>query len=260
MKKYYFHTILLIIAQQVMAGPKIIPPLAQTELGKNKFAEVSQLSATRDIRGLMKILPELELLWQEDPLGYLQSVSNTVLALSTSTDPNAAKSVNAALPRILEKRCPADAKLASFYFGIKSNIIGYSGRCMKASEKEKLLLINADFLSEIRSKRIPNYRNQYVEHTSREILDAAGMKQGHDFSEEAQNEALTKAIQHNKENEEMDRLQKTISTLDKGIVDSLIACAPAVSLPKVDKQKFYQELAKRATLTTEEQKKLETNQ
>lgn len=59
---------LMITVGQAMAGPKVNPPMAQSEEGKHKFDEVTQLSATGDVRSLMKALPELEPLWKEDPL------------------------------------------------------------------------------------------------------------------------------------------------------------------------------------------------
>lgn len=45
----------MITAGQAMAGPKVIPSMAQSEEGKRKFDEVAQLSATGDIRSLITL-------------------------------------------------------------------------------------------------------------------------------------------------------------------------------------------------------------
>lgn len=99
----------MITAGQVMAEPKVIPSIARSEEGRRKFDEVTQLSATVNVRSLMKTLPELELLWKEDPLGYLQTMEGNVIVVVTSPDPDAgkAKAILTAFYHMLEKSCPA---------------------------------------------------------------------------------------------------------------------------------------------------------
>ncbi len=250
---------LFITISQAIAAQKVITPYAETEMGKRKYWEVLDLSNAKNFLGLTRTLPELELLWKEDPKGYLHAISIAVLALVDSPDPDTTAAVLKTISRVQEKKCPDDAEVASFYFSAKSTIIGYSGRYPKVRENQQHFLLNADLLKEVRSQRIPNYRNRGVENPADEILNAAGVAKVEALPTEGQKVAVAKAVAQNKKNQKMDRLQETLSLLDKNLAYSLTAYAPKVGLPKDKKIEFFRQLGKRADFTAEEQQKLQAS-
>lgn len=258
MKTKNIFLIFTIMIHQAIAGSKEPQPLAQSDEGKRMFAVVTEMSSANDIRGLVKTLPEIELLWKKDPVGYLHAMEVNVLALIGSPDPAAANAVLAAFSKVADKKCPADTEVASFYFGIKSNIIGYSGRCVALVANRKHLLMNADFLSEIRVKQIIGYRNKAIDNPGHEILVAARVHKVADLPTEIQKEAVAKAIIQNEEDKKTDRLQKTLLSLGENLSDSLIESSRRLNMPKLEKQEFIRELANRANLTVEEQDMLKS--
>ena len=118
-------------------------------------------------------------------------------------------------------------------------------------------LMVADFLTEIRSRKIKDYRNQFAEKTNVQLLRSAGITETNIPLTDTQKKSILRVKIEDKEKEEMDRLQKSIITLEKGIIDSLVVSVPSVNLPKEKKVKFYREIIERAKLTIEEQHKLE---
>ena len=236
-----------------------MPSYAESEAGKIKYAEVLELSNTGDIQGLMRTLPELELLWNEDPKGYMHTLSINLLPLVNSKEPAVIKVALSALPRVIEKKCPSETERASFYFSLKNEIIGEYLRIETIRSSSDYYLMVADFLTEIRSRKIKGYRNQFVEKTSSQMLHSAGVPENGSALTEEQKKLVLKATVEDKEKDEIDRLQKSILTLERGIIDTLVACAPSVNLPKEKKTEFYRELAKRANLTAPEKFDLESS-
>lgn len=241
-----------------MGGPKVIPSYAETEAGKKKYAQLLSLSDAGDVQGLVRTLPELELLWNDDPKGYLHAMSTNLQPLVKSKDPAVLKSALAALPRVIEKKCPPETERALFYFSAKYGIMGLYLEIETVRSDPNYYLSIADFLTEMRSRKIPNYRNQFEEKTADELLRDAGIISNNKALTEAQKLALSKENSKQKELDDMDRLQNTIRTLEKGIIDSLIACAPSASLENANKTNFYNNLSTRAQLTEDEKNRLES--
>lgn len=90
-----------------------------------------------------------------------------------------------------------------------------------------------------------------------QLLRSAGITETNIPLTDTQKKSILRVKIEDKEKEEMDRLQKSIITLEKGIIDSLVVSVPSVNLPKEKKVKFYREIIERAKLTIEEQHKLE---
>jgi hypothetical protein len=245
------------ITQSALGGPLVIPPLAETNEGKDKYAEVTKFTAKGDIPSLIKSLPQIEMLWKEDPKGYFHAMATSIRHLVRSKDSEAVKAAIAAFPGIIEKKCPVDADLALYYFSLKNEIMGCYLDIASFKESGDYYLAIADFLNEIRSKRIPDYQKKSKNLKTSEILEAAGVKRDQVILPELRKEIISKAVKDNQENEYMDRLQDAILTLERGIIDSLIVCAPSVKLENDKKRSFFIELANRAKLTAEEKKRLE---
>jgi hypothetical protein len=259
MKKNYLFILLIIIESQVIAGETTYHSMVKKDESKHVIAAMSQKAAAQDIHGLIDALPELELLWKQEPLAYLEAVKVSVQALITSSDPEAIKAALDLFPSIINKTCPPDTEAASIYFSLKYNIIRNCFNLIEVRENQQRFLVSADFLSEVRSQRIPDYRSRVIQHPGREILKAAKVYDVDDLPTEAHKEAYIKAIAQNKEEQNMQSLQHILSSMDRTFTDTLIESGQRLPLPKAEKQEFHRELAKRAKLTAEEQKKLEAN-
>ncbi len=260
MKKLNLIMMLSIISYQAIAGPKEIPPLARSEEGQRVYAEVSKLAAANDIHGLIQKLPELEPLWKDDPIGYLHAMSINLQPLFLSKDKEAIEAATAVFPRIVEKKCPAQAGLALYCFSLKSGLIGSYAHLTEFRTSPAYYMIWADFLEELHSRRIPDYQNRRVERTTWDIMKEVGVARQSDKPTEAQKDAIQKIIDQNKENDNMDRLQESIPLKNKNIVNWLIYNAPSVNLPEAEKLRFYDELSKRANFTAEERQRLKTDE
>ena len=134
---------------QVRGGPKVIPSYAESEAGNLKYMEVLELSNTGNIQGLMRTLPELELLWNEDPKGYLHVLAINLFPLVNSKEPAVINAALAALPLVVEKKCPPGAERASFYFSLKNEIMGEYLRVETIRSSTDYYLMVANFLTEI---------------------------------------------------------------------------------------------------------------
>jgi|GEM_PF-2220798 len=259
MKTKCILAILMINVFSVFGAPRVIPPIAESEAGKSKYEEVRRFAEAKDMQGLIRTLPELEVLWKDDPKGYLHAMSVNLWTLTRSKDPSAIKATLAALPLVVEKKCPPVTGDALFYVSAKDSMLSTYLNIDSMRANAEYYLIIADFLTEIRSKKIQDYRNQRVEITLDELLKRAGITNRKSPRTKEQVEALARIQAELKEHDDMDRLQLSIRTLELNITNSLIACAPNVDLPTAKKLEFFQELANRTKMTSEERKRLESS-
>ena len=96
----------MITVFSVFGAPRVIPPDAESEAGKSKYEEVRRFAEAKDMQGLIRTLPELEVLWKDDPKEYLHAMSVNLWTLTRSKDPRAIKATLAALPLVVEKNAP----------------------------------------------------------------------------------------------------------------------------------------------------------
>lgn len=247
MKRNIFSILLMLTVTQVMA---------QTDTGKRAVDAMTQKASAGDIRGLIDSLPNLENLWKEDPVAYLEAVRINVRALIASGNPDAKNSALSAFPNLIAKTCPAATATATIYIRIKYTTIGnYFNFNEVRAGKERLLMV-ANFLGEVRSLRIPGYQNQGTNLPGREILEKAGVREVADLPTQAQKDAVAAAVKKNEEDMKMNELQTALFSADSGLTSMLIAYGKGFSVKDPANREFYQELAKRAKLTEEEIKTL----
>ena len=254
--KYTFFFLALMISQAI-AGGKEPQMLARSDEGKRIFAEVTEMSSSNNTSRLVKTLPEINKLWDSDPLGYLQAMEISIHALATSADPNALSAANEAASNVFEKKRPADYETASNYFVIKKNIIKQIEHCVKPSDSKRVFLITADLLGEVRSQRIPNFQSEVIQHPGRKILEDAVVRKIEDLPTVTQKEEAIDAIRKNEDNQKLQSLQQVLSSLDRTLTHALVGKANRLPILEVEKQEFIRELVSRAKLTKEEQNKLE---
>ncbi len=247
-KNYYLFILLLALGSEAMA---------QKEENKYLIDKMTQMSSTRNIRGLIDALPKLETLWDQDPVAYLESVKINVHALTSqaASDPDAVKAVITAFSHVSKKKCPSSTESSIIYFQSKYNIIGDCFKLRHIRENQEPFLMAADFLSEVRSRRILGYRSKVIQHPGREILEAAKVHEVADLPTEAQKEAVANAVMKNKDEEKMQSLQSILDSIDRTFTKTLIVSGK--KMPKTKKEEFYRVLSNRAKLTKEEQENLE---
>jgi hypothetical protein len=249
MKSNILSVLLMFSVNQVMA---------QSDSGKRALDAVTQKASAEDIRGLIASLPNLESLWKENPVAYLEAVKVDVQALIKSGNPDAKNAALSALPNLIAKTCPKDTATAASYIRIKSTTIeNYFNYNEVRADKERLLMI-ANFLGEVRSLRIPDYQNGGGPHPALMILYNAEVREAADLPTEALKKAYADAVKKDKEDVIMNDLQGFLSSADYGLTSSLIIYGKEFSVKDPANRQFYQELAKRAKLTEEEIKTLNT--
>jgi hypothetical protein len=249
MKTNIFSVLLMFSVNQVMA---------QSDSGKRALDAVTQKASAGDIRGLIDSLPNLEPLWNEDPVAYMEAVKVDVQALIKSGNPDAKNAALSALPKLIAKTCPKDTATAASYIWFKYTTLGsYFNFNEVRADKERLLMI-AKFLGEVRSLRIPGYQNGGGPHPALMILYNANVRGAADLPTEALKKAYADAVQKDKEDVKMNALQSALSSADYGLTSSLIIYGKFFSVKDPANRQFYQELAKYAKLTEEEIKTLNT--
>lgn len=249
MKSNIFNVLLMLSVSQGMA---------QNDTGKRAVDAVTQKASAGDIRGLIASLPNLEPLWKEDPVAYLEAVKVDVQALIKSGNPEAKNAALSALPNLIGKTCPADTAAAAAYVRLKFTTIGnYFNFNEVRADKERLLMI-ATFLGEVRSLRIPGYQNGGGPHQALMILSNAGVQEAANLPTKALKEAYAEAVKKDEEGVNMNSLQGFLSSADYDLTSKLIGYGKNFSVKDPANREFYQELAKRAKLIEEEIKTLNT--
>jgi hypothetical protein len=249
MKIIKFSVLLILLASQVMA---------QSDSSKRALDAVTQKASAGDIRGLIDSLPNLEPLWNEDPVAYMEAVKVDVQALIKSGNPDAKNAALSALPNLIAKTCPKDTATADSYIRFKYTTLGsYFNFNEVRADKERLLMI-AKFLGEVRSLRIPGYQNGGGPHPALMILYNANVRIAADLPTEALKKAYADAVQKDKDDVKMNALQSALSSADFSLTSKLIGYGKGFSVKDYANRQCYQELAKRAKLTEEEIKTLNT--
>jgi len=225
---------------------------------KHVIDAVSQKATAGDIRGLMAMQPDFENLWKQDSTGYLEAMKLNTHALIAAPDPEARKNALNTFSSILEKTSPTDTVAATAYFELKWKIIGDYFNLVEVRENKDRLMMVASFLGEVRSRRISNYQNGGGIKPAHLILDKEGVDKAADLPTEVLKEAYAKAVKENEEITKMNRLQTILSSVDWGLTSYLQEYAKVFFAKKPENREFYDELAKRAKLTDDEIKTLNT--
>lgn len=247
MKSNILSVLLMLSVSQVMA---------QNDTGKIAVDAVTRKAAAGDIRGLIDSLPDLENLWKEDPVAYLEALKVDVQALIKSGNQDGKNAALSALPNLIIKTCPKDTASATAYIRLKYTTVGnYFNFNEVRADKERLLMI-ANFLGEVRSLRIPNYQNRGGPHQALMILSDAGVREAADLPTEALKEAYAEAVKQGEEGAKMNELQTALFSADSGLTSTLITYGKGFSVKDPANRQFYQELAKRAKLSEKEIKTL----
>lgn len=232
--------------------------VAMENESKRAVDSMKQKASAGDIRGLIDSLPNLENLWKEDPVSYMEALRINLRALIASGTPEAKNAALSAFPNLIAKSCPADTASATIYIRNKfTTVSNYFNFNEVRADKERLLMV-ADFLSEVRSLRIPDYQNQGTNLPGREILAEAGVREAADLPTQAQKNAYSAAVKKNEDDAKMNELQTALSSADYGLTSTLVTYGKGFSVKDPANREFYQELAERAKLTEEEIKTLHT--
>lgn len=230
--------------------------MAESANGRGVIDVVSKKVSARDVQGLVDLMPSLEPLWNEDPLAYLNAVRQAVPVLRAASSSEARKAALDTFSNLLSKKGPSDTAEAAAYFQLKSDIIGdYFNLEEVRSDKARLLMI-ASFVGEVRSRLIPDYKNQGTTQPGLQILLNAQVREAADLPNAALKDAYAKAVKQNEEELKMNELQLALFSANQTLTFSITGYAEAFPSKRQETRDFLKELATRAKLTAEEWAKL----
>lgn len=233
-----------------------VQTMAQNDVAQPILESVSQQALAGDIRSLVNSLPDLKNLRDRDLVAYLKAVNVAAPTLREASDPEIRQASLEMFADVLQTRAPSEAAGAERYFRLKAEIIGgFCGLEDVRSNQECLLMI-ANFLGEIRSHRIPHYRNRFRKVVGTDILISAGVRDPSDLPTEELKDAYTKANKINDENRNLDALQLVLRSTDTSIMYKLNVYARKFSADTSENLDFHKELKKRGRLTSEEMREL----
>lgn len=225
---------------------------ALDENGKRVFDSISLKVSSGDSRGLIRDLPTIEYLWEKDTTAYLEAVKIVAPVLRNEADLTAKDAALNLLTNVLNKSSPTETVAATAYFQLKDKIVsGYFNLEEVRTDKARLLMV-ASFLGEIRSRRIPNYKNGGTRIPGIQILQKAGVENVADLPTADLKEAYTNALKKNDEEIKMNALQSVLFSADRNWIHSLKVYGKAFPATKTENLEFYRELAERARLSEEE--------
>ncbi len=217
-----------------------LPLLAGNEAETNStFLKVVQSS--NDVSTILKLVPEVEKLYRQNPEAYLKSLNQCVRDLRGESANRAAKQAYTNLfTSMMQKPCPKDTNQAIAWVELKGEIISGWDQYQLRDDKPHLLAI-AKYIKEIRSRIIPNYPN--------EGRAVTFMVPGHP-------EEVDKIIEEVKRNEPMGRLQAVLRRSEAELLFDLHEYSRQLLHMNPTNAAFIKELGTAANLTKEETSQL----
>lgn len=215
-----------------------------------------------DTNAVGKALAALEETWKENPELYLQIALRILKAPhSDAKDEFTANTLTGLCSMVFSKKCPGeDKKLSTAYYNLKSEI-ALTCFGMDAIRNDKASLIDvADFIGEIRSCRIPDYRNRGTARPGLDILLQAGISDAnnaHLMTNPVQIKAYAKAVEDNKQDMLMNDLQLSLFRADRLLSFHLLRACSRLSGSNNIEAGFYDDISRRAKLTNDEIKSLQ---
>jgi hypothetical protein len=224
---------------------------------KATVAAVSRAVASRDVQGVLRILPSVELLREQDPEGYLRAVTQALPVLRASMSADAKESLLVLFSNVLEKPSPADTGKAIAHFQLKRRIVlDYLNLEEVRGGKAHLTEI-ARFVGEVRSRMIPGYSNRGTAQPGLDILLQAGVRDASFLTDPAQKEAYEKAVKDNERDMTMNELQLELHSTNEILTFHLLHCAARFPATNSENTDFLRDVVKSAHLTATEGEELE---
>ena len=220
-------------------------------------AAVTQAAASQDVQGLLRLLPSVERLWNQDPEGYLRAVSQAVPVLRTETSGDAKHALVVLFSNVLAKPSPADTARATTYFQLQRSIVlDYLNLEEVRSDKARLTEI-AHFVGEVRSRMIPGYTNRGTAQPGLDILVQAGVRDASSLTDPVQKAAYETAVRDNEQDMLMNKLQLELYSTNEILTFHLLHCAAHFPATNSENRDFLGAVVKSAHLTETESKELE---
>ena len=130
-----------------------------------------------------------------------------------------------------------------------------SGSELVKTNQDSLLAI-AKFIGEVRSRKIPNYRNGGTARPGRAILQKEGVWDANLLTNSADKEAYEKAVENNQLDMRMNSLQLSLFKADRIATLYLLQYCSEVSLSDPQRNELMLRIAAAAHFNDEEQKKM----
>jgi hypothetical protein len=250
-------TFLLGVALFIADSSVLALPQGQTN---NVYAKLSGMRAVGDVRGIIKLLPEIETLWSADADWYFPSMKEaaSALELAAPTNPQARSALLMLFSNAMQKSCSSKNKDQIDCLEAKWNTAMNSISAVGESGQKSILLQLARFVGEVRAQVVSNYTNKVYLHppAAEAILQKAGVRHPNSLKDPALKEAYEKAIRENDQNAQTERYQSLLSRIDQTISPRLLQFCERFSANEPSNKEFLTQVASAARLTNEERSRL----
>jgi len=120
------------------------------------------LQASNNVAAVIQTLPDVEKLWPQNPDAYLKSINQAVRALDSqlNSSGDATQAFANMFVKIMQKSCPTNEADAASWVSQKREMVFFCMVHDQIGHDKSNWLAVAQFLGEIRAKKIPNYVNQ----------------------------------------------------------------------------------------------------
>jgi hypothetical protein len=183
------------------------------------YATIMAAAASNDVHGVLQALPSLEKLWPQEPVLYFQAAQPVAEVLAAASSNMVVRQALWTLfDQLLEKTCPTNNEQALACFNFKDKAVTWFFNFTEIIHDRTRLVQVAGFLGEIRSQRIPNYKNR----SSANALQGVGISLYLNPTNPVLQEAYAKAVEDGEQNHIMDELQRTLSVTDMGLTLAIL--------------------------------------
>jgi hypothetical protein len=249
--KALYMTFLIVVACCVSSEAQLVDTASQETV-----KALSQAAASQDVQGVLRLLPRLERLQDQDPEAYLRAVMQALPVLRASTSADAKQASMGLSSNVLATPNPADIATAAPVFALKRKIVLESLNLEEVRKGKAQLTEIARFVGEVRSRMIPGYTNRGTAHPGFDILMKAGVMDASLLTDPAQKEAYAKAVRDNEQDMLMNKLQLELHSTNEILTFHLLHCAARFPDTNPANSDFVKAVVDSAHLTATESKGL----
>jgi hypothetical protein len=222
---------------------------------------LAQVRAATNAQQAALMSSKLEELWPRHPKAYFEGMGHVtgILSAAPGTDTQSAAALKKAMDKMIQHECPADVSLATDCINLKREALL---RCFNSdnirNDKSSWLRL-AQFVGEIRARRIANYSNRGTSppEPAYEILRKANVPHPDFLTNVETRRAYDKAMEAGAKVRLMDTFQTELLTTDSVLTYQLLENASHLATPESQRADFVREIASAAKLSAEEKQRLQ---
>ena len=216
--------------------------------------QLSEAASRRDTGAVIGLLPQIEKLWPGQPQTYFETLQKAATILEPGWRANAGVqgALASTFTNALQKQCSSDAELSCLEGKWNLAMVGIN--MVIESPQPATLSALAQFLGNVRQRRIPNYTNRgsKVPPDARAILDRAGVFNPSSLKSAEDRAAYERAMEQNRRDLHMNDVQSLLWRIDQALTSRLIQACKQLSSSDGKHKALLNEVATSARLTESE--------